>query len=284
MKKQTRFLCAMQGVLCSIAFSFSWAEAKIQFDPPQDIQLEDTAKDIIFSRDGSTAFILGKKNILIYSVPEAKVTDSIPLTKAYSQLALSPDESAVYLTAQDSPQVAVIQFAFINTIEVGKSPVIGNAKAPVTVAAFLDYQCPYCAKAYPLLQEVLKKYPNDVKLVIKHYPLAMHKFADKAARAALAAAMQNKYENVNELFFSNFTKLNDATIREYVEDSGADMQKFDKDIESAEVKDLMQQDLQAGKEAKVRGVPAIFINGIAPKGRSIEVFSQIVDGELKKKK
>jgi len=123
-----------------------------------------------------------------------------------------------------------------------------------------------------------------VKLVIKHYPLAMHKFADKAARAALAAAMQNKYENVNELFFSNFTKLNDATIREYVEDSGADMQKFDKDIESAEVKDLMQQDLQAGKEAKVRGVPAIFINGIAPKGRSIEVFSQIVDGELKKKK
>ena len=135
----------------------------------------------------------------------------------------------------------------INNIEVGKSPVIGNAKAPVTVTAFLDYQCPYCAKIYPLLQELLKKYPNDVKLVIKHFPLPMHKFAEKAALAALAAAMQNKYEKVTELFFTNFTTLNDETIRKYVQEAGVDMQKFDKDIESAEVKDIMQQDQQAGQ-------------------------------------
>ncbi len=284
MKKQIRFLCAMLCALCAMISSASLAEAKIQFEPPKDIQLEDTPKDIIFSRDGSTAFILGQKSILIYSVTEAKVTDSIPLTKAYSQIALSPDESTFYLTSQDSPQIAAIQFAFINNIAVGKSPVIGNAKAPVTVAAFLDYQCPYCAKIYPLLQEVLKKYPNDVKLVIKHFPLAMHKFADKAARAALAAALQNKYEKVTELFFTNFTTLNDETIRKYVQEAGVDMQKFDKDIESAEVKDLLQQDIQSGKEARVRAVPTILINGIAPKGRSIEVFSQIVDEELKKKK
>jgi len=284
MKKQTRFLCAMLCALCAIVSSISLTEAKIQVEPTRDIQLEDTPKDIIFSRDGSTAFILGQKSILIYSVPEAKVTDSIPLTKAYSQIALSADESTFYLTSQDSPQIAAIQFAFINNIEIGKSPVIGNAKAPVTLVAFLDYQCPYCAKVYPLLQEVLKKYPNDVKLVIKHFPLAMHKFADKAARAALAAAMQNKYEKVTELFFTNFTKLNDATIRDYVKDTGADMEGFDKDIESAQVKDIVQQDIEAGKGARVRAVPTILINGIAPKGRSIEVFSQIVDEELKKKK
>ncbi len=284
MKKQIRFLCALLCALCAIVSSASLTEAKIQFDPPKDIQLEDTPKDIIFSRDGSTAFILGQKSIMIYSLPEAKVTDSIPLTKAYSQIALSPDESTFYLTSQDSPQVAVIQFAFINDIAVGKSPVIGNAKAPVTLAAFLDYQCPYCAKVYPLLQEVMKKYPNDVKLVIKQFPLAMHKFAEKAARAALAAAMQNKYEKVTELFFTNFSTLNDETIRKYVQEAGVDMQKFDKDIESAEIKDILQQDLQAGKEARVRGVPALFINGILPKGRSIEVFSQIVDEELRKKK
>jgi len=284
MKKQRRFLCTMLCALCAIVSSAALTEAKIQVEPSTDIQLEDTPKDIIFSRDGSTAFILGQKSILVYSVPEAKVTDSIPLTKAYSQLALSPDESTFYLTSQDSPQVAVIQFAFINNVDVGKSPVIGNANAPVTVVAFLDYQCPYCAKIYPLLQEVLKKYPNDVKLVIKHFPLAMHKSAEKAARAALAAAMQNKYEKVNELFFTNFTKLNDDTIRGYVKDSGADMQGFEKDIESARVKDIMQQDAEASKKARVRAVPTILINGIAPKGRSIEVFSQIVDEELKKKK
>ena len=85
MKKQIRFLCAMLCALCAIVSSASWTEAKIQVEPPKDIQLEDTPKDIIFSRDGSTAYILGQKSIMIYSVPEAKVTDSIPLTKAYSQ-------------------------------------------------------------------------------------------------------------------------------------------------------------------------------------------------------
>ncbi len=260
------------------------ASGKIQHEPPKDIQLQETPKDITFSRDGSTAYILGQQNILIYSIQEAKVTDSIPLTKAYSRISLSPDESSFYLTAQDEPLFSVIQFAVINNIEVGKSPVIGNAKAPVTVAAFLDYQCPYCAKVYPLLQELLKKYPSDVKLVIKQYPLPMHKFAEKASTAALAAARQNKYEKVTELFFTNFTALNDETIRKYVQDSGVDMSKFDKDIAGAEVKDILQQDQQAARLARVKAVPTIFINGIAPKGRSIEVFSQMVEEQLKKKK
>jgi protein-disulfide isomerase len=280
MKKQILFVLA---VVCALLAATPRAEAKIQIETPKDIQLSDIPKDITLSRDGSTAYILSQKSVMIYSIQESKVTDNITLAKVYSRIALSPDESALYLTSQDSPQVTVIQFAFINNIAIGKSPVIGNAKAPVTITAFLDYQCPFCAKVYPLLQEVLKKYPNDVKLVIKQFPLAMHKFADKAAHAALAAAMQNKYEKVTELFFNNFTTLSDDTIRKYVQDAGVDMQKFDKDIESAEVKDIMQQDMQAGKEARVRGVPAIFINGIIPKGRSIEVFSQIVDGELKKK-
>ena len=277
-------MLAVVCALCALLAITPRAEAKIQVELPKDIQLEDAPSDITLSRDGSTAYILGKKSIMVYSVPDAKVTESIPLTKAYSSIALSPEETAFYLTAKDSPQITVIQFAVILNFEVGKSPVIGKATAPVMVTAFLDYQCPYCAKIYPLLQELLKKYPNDVKLVIKQYPLPMHKFADKAAHAALAAAMQNKYEKVTELFFTNFTTLNDETIRKYVQEAGVDMQKFDKDIESAEVKDQLQQDIQAGKEARVRAVPTVLINGIAPKGRSIEVFSQIVDEELKKKK
>jgi protein-disulfide isomerase len=284
MKKQIRFVLAIVCALSAMLAVALSAEAKIQVGMPKDIQLADIPKDITLSRDGSTAYILVQKSILIYSIPESKVTDNITLTKAYSHLVLSTDESTFYLTAQDTPQVAVIQFAVINTIEAGKSPVIGNVKAPVTVTAFLDYQCPYCAKIYPLLQELLKKYPNDVRLVIKQSPLAMHKFAEKASLAALAAAQQNKYEKVTELFFTNFTTLNDETIRKYVQDAGADMQKFDKDLAGPTVKEIMQQDQQAVQKARVHSVPTIYINGIAPKGRSIEVFSQMVDEQLKKKK
>ena len=284
MKKQIRFVLASVCALCAMLAVAPRAEAKIQVGMTKDIQLADIPKDITLSRDGSTAYILGQKSIMVYSIPESKVTDNITLTKAYSHLALSPDESTFYLTAQDAPQVAVIQFALINTIEAGKSPVIGNVKAPVTVMAFLDYQCPYCAKIYPLLQELLKKYPKDVRLVIKQSPLAMHKFAEKASLAAIAAAQQNKFEKVTELFFTNFATLSDETIRKYVQEAGADMQKFDIDLAGATVKEIMQQDQQAGQKVRVHSVPTIYVNGIAPKGRSIEVFSQMVDEELKKKK
>ena len=283
MKKQVRFLLAV-SVVCAVLAAAQLVEAKITYEALKDIPLTDSPQDIIFSRDGSMAYILGQKTIMLYSVPEAKVTDTIPLTKPYSRMALSPDESTFYLTAKDSSQIGVMQYAIINTIEIGKSPVIGNAKAPVTVTAFLDYQCPYCAKVYPLLQELLKKYPSDVKLVIKQYPLPMHQFARKAATAALAAARQNKYEKVTELFFTNFATLNDDTMRKYVQEAGHDMQQFDKDLASPEIKQILQQDQLAARQVRVKAVPTLFINGISPKGRSVEVFSQMVEEQLKKKK
>jgi protein-disulfide isomerase len=281
MSKQIRFLCAMLCALCAMISSASLTHAKMQFDT-RDIQLGDKPKDITLSQSGSTAYILCQKSIIIYSIQEAKVTDNITLTKAYSQIALSPDETTLYLTAQDLPQVTVMQF--INNIEIGKSPIIGNSKARVTVTAFLDYQCPFCAKVYPLLQDLLKKYPNDVKLVIKQYPLPMHKFAEKSSLAALAAAKQNKFEKVTELFFTNFSTLNDETILKYVKEAGVDNQTFAKDLAGADLKAILEQDQQAGKQVRVRGVPAVFINGIKEKGRSVEAYSQMVEEELKKKK
>ena len=283
MKKNSRFLQTV-SVVCAVLAAAQLAQAKITYKALKDIQLSEKPQDITFSRDGSTAYILGQKAIIIYSIPESKVTDSIPLTKPYTRMALSPDESTFYLTAKDASQISVIQYSVINTIEIGTSPVIGNAKAPVIVTAFLDYQCPYCARVYPLLQELLKKYPNEVKLVIKQFPLPMHKFAEKAATAVLAAARQNKYEKVTELFFTNFSTLNDETIRKYVQEAGVDMQKFDQDIAGAEIKEILQQDQKAAGQVRVRAVPTIFINGIAPKGRSIEVFSQMVEEQLKQKK
>lgn len=283
MHRQKHFLLAVT-FLCSVLLAAQLAEAKITHTILPDIPLAGIAQDITFSRDGSTAYILTPKAILLYSVAEAKVTDSIPLTKPYSAMTLSPDEFTFYLTAADAPQIGVIQYARIYSFEIGKSPIIGKATAPVTVTAFLDFQCPYCAKAYPLLQELLQKYPRDVKLLIKHYPLPMHKFGEPASAAALAAARQNKYEKVTELLFANYSKLTAATIRTYAQEAGLDMQKFDTDMDSPEIKDILLQDKQAGQQAGVRGVPAIFINGIKPKGRSVKVFSLIVDELLKEKK
>ena len=78
-------------------------------------------------------------------------------------------------------------YSSVYDIPIGNSPVRGNKNAPVTIVEFSDFQCPYCSKAQPVLEAVLKAYPEDVKLVFKNYPLPFHKQARNAARASLAA-------------------------------------------------------------------------------------------------
>src|SRR5207245_10926032 len=73
------------------------------------------------------------------------------------------------------------------------SPSIGRTDARSTVVKFSDFQCPYCIAAVPEIKNVLKTYPNDVKLIFKQFPLEMHSQAALAAAGALAAYKQNKY-------------------------------------------------------------------------------------------
>jgi protein-disulfide isomerase len=131
---------------------------------------------------------------------------------------------------------------------------------------------------------LLNKYPNEVNLVIKHYPLRRHKFARKAALAALAASNQNKYNELSKLLFKNFKNLNDKTTRKYALEIGLDMQKFDKDYNAPSLNEIVNKDINLGNRIKVRGVPALFVNGRSAKKRSFSALSQMVDQELKKGK
>ncbi len=101
--------------------------------------------------------------------------------------------------------------------------------------------------------------------------------------AALAAARQNKFHEMARVLFKNYKKLSDATIIKCAEEVGLDMKKFNKDYKDPALKQAINQDMRLGKTVKVRGVPAIFINGRTAKNRSIGGFSKMVEEELKKK-
>ena len=78
-------------------------------------------------------------------------------------------------------------------IPVGTSAVLGKADAPITVIEFSDFKCPYCSRGGSTVKDLQKKYPNDVRVVFKHFPLAFHKEAPGASKAALAAGEQGKF-------------------------------------------------------------------------------------------
>lgn len=130
---------------------------------------------------------------------------------------------------------------------------------------------------------MLKQYPNEVKLVYKNFPIAtIHKFAHKAAVAALAAGEQGKYWEYHDLLFKDYKNINDAKIVEIATTLGLDMEKFFQDMTNQEFIKLVNDDYQEGVNAGVRGTPTIFINGRLLTQRSLAGFMTIIDDELKK--
>ena len=160
----------------------------------------------------------------------------------------------------------------------GKSPTKGPDGAPITIVEFSDYQCPFCARAEPLLKQALAVYPTQARLVYKHFPLtSIHPHALPAARAAAAAQRQGKFWEMHDKLFANQQALAPEQIREYARQIGLDMARFDADLQSDDVKALLQDDLQLARRAGVRGTPTIFVNGQLLQTPSLDGFKQLIE-------
>ena len=134
----------------------------------------------------------------------------------------------------------------------------------------------------PVLEQVLEKYPEDVKLVFKNYPLRNHRFARQAAAAALAADKQGKFWEFHDLLFKNYNRLNQQEIQEIAKKLALDMERFQEDRQDSKALAKIQGDISEGNKAGVRGTPTIFINGRMLRNRSLEGFSALIAKELDK--
>ena len=111
----------------------------------------------------------------------------------------------------------------------------------------------------------------------------MHKFATKAAIAAMAANAQGRFWEFHDLLFDNFGKLNDQKIKEIATELGLDQDKFEKEKKDLKTLAKVRQDFQDGRKAGVRGTPTIFINGKKLKNRTLEGFKAIITSTKRKR-
>jgi protein-disulfide isomerase len=158
----------------------------------------------------------------------------------------------------------------------------GSADAPVTIMAFSDYQCPYCVRAEPVLTEVLERYPDQVRVVHRHFPLDnIHPFARPASEAAMCADEQGKFWEYHDGIFARQGKLEDGSLAEIGSAVGLDADEFNRCFEERRYKDFVEADFAAGQEAGVTGTPSFFLNGIKLTGaRDANELSRYVDIEL----
>jgi predicted DsbA family dithiol-disulfide isomerase len=128
---------------------------------------------------------------------------------------------------------------------------------------------------------LLEKYPKDVKLVYKNFPLQSHRFAVKAAQAAFAAERQGKFWEFHERLFENYNVLNDEKINEIARGLGLDMEKLAQDMNSPAIQNLVARDANEGRRIGIRGIPTILINGKITDRRALADLQAVVEEELK---
>ncbi len=113
----------------------------------------------------------------------------------------------------------------------------------------------------PILDEVVEAYPNDVIVYFKHFPLASHETSLPAARAAIAAQRQGKFNEMHTMLLENQDNQSLKDILLFAERIGLDMAKFQIDFNAREVQAQAEADKQEGIAAGVQGTPTIFLNG-----------------------
>jgi len=177
-----------------------------------------------------------------------------------------------------------VDYNKVYDIKVGRSPVRGAKDAKITIVEFSDFQCPYSKRVQPLIEKLLKAYPDDLQHVYKNFPLRFHKEAMPAAKACLAAGLQGKFWEMEAIIFENPKKLKDKDLKKYAKEIGLDVQQFEKDFSGEEVDKFVQEDIAEAKKAKVTGTPTLFLNGKRVQNRSEEAMKKDITTLLEGKK
>lgn len=166
---------------------------------------------------------------------------------------------------------------------VATGPAKGPEDARITIVEFSDFECPFCRRALPTIAEVLDKYPDDVRLVYRQFPLPGHRRARPAAEAALCAAEQDAFWPYHDRLFANSRELADDDLLRHAEELGLDPTRFAECFEARSFSKQIDADVAAARAAGVSGTPAFFINGLMVSGaKPATDFYEIIDRELER--
>ena len=132
----------------------------------------------------------------------------------------------------------------------------------MTLVEYGDYQCPYCGAAHRSVQEVQARMGNRLRFVFRNFPISTsHPRAEQAAEAAEAAAAQGRFWPMHDLIFENQKRLSDRDLRDYAEQVGLDLERFDAELAEHVHAARVHEDFMSGVRSGVNGTPTFFVNG-----------------------
>jgi protein-disulfide isomerase len=224
----------------------------------------------------------------------AKVTAGTPRARVYEETIRNGATSPQMLAGQapaaapqpaqpaEPPADQVYEIAVPND-----APTKGGGRnAAVTIQIFSDFQCPFCSRVNPTVEQIAREYGNRVRIVWRNYPLPFHQEAGPAAQAAVEVHRQGsnaKFWAFHDLLFQNQQQLARADLERYAQQvGGIDMAQFRQALDTNRHQARVQQDMNAVQEAGARiGTPSFFINGRLVQGaQPFEAFKAQIDRAL----
>lgn len=142
-----------------------------------------------------------------------------------------------------------------------REEIVRNSSAPVTIIEFFDYQCPFCLKTNPALDEAIRNHPGKVRLVLKHLPLSIHPDSALAHQAALAAGEQGRFWEMHDVLFANHKNIKMPDLLHYAQQLHLDVPRFQKALESGRFRHVIDDDRAMARGLGIFSTPTFFVNG-----------------------
>ncbi len=159
----------------------------------------------------------------------------------------------------------------------------GNDSAKVTLFEYADFQCPACANYETILKRLLQEFPEDLRIVYRHFPLiTIHRNAYSSSRASEAAGKQGKFWEMHDLLYErqeDWEGVSNAkeVFSQYAKEIGLDEEKFKNDFDSKEVEDKINRDISLGNSLRLNSTPTFILNNQRIQPRSYEEFRQLIE-------
>ena len=137
----------------------------------------------------------------------------------------------------------------------------GRADAALTLVEYGDFECPHCARAAPVIRQVMKEHPDRLRFVFRHYPIVIsHREAHLAAQAAEAAAGQGRFWEMHDHLFERQAALGRDALIGYARELGLDASRVRAELDSGVHVARVDRDLESGEASEVRWTPTFYLN------------------------
>lgn len=245
----------------------------------RDFQINSRPIDVAHSLDGNYAFILtNSRQVFVYN-QVGKLVGKIPVAEGVSAIDIAPRGELLYLIDSINNKFTTLLIDYIAEIDTSTAPIKGNSDAPITITVFSDFQCPYCKNIAPILDQVLSRNPDTVKIAFKNLPLQMHEMALPAALAALAAHEQGKFWEFHDRLFAEQSITSDS-FNAIATALRLDLERFNADMNSPVLRERINKDITEANVIGITGTPTVFINGKKVRQLTLEGLEGGIKREL----